>query len=116
MTSPTFEGLLCNYKEIREVIGEDRILCIDEAHGSHLYFNKDSEILRGALQSGVVDICVTSVHKNLGALSASALINVGRNSRIPAEQIKEIYIMLNTTSPSPYYLFDVEGCVRGFLS
>jgi arginine/lysine/ornithine decarboxylase len=50
LTSPTFEGLLCNYKEIREAIGPDRYLIIDEAHGSHLYFNtEDSDTLRGAL-------------------------------------------------------------------
>jgi hypothetical protein len=30
---------MSNYQEIREVIGEDRILIVDEAHGSHLYFN-----------------------------------------------------------------------------
>jgi arginine/lysine/ornithine decarboxylase len=86
LTSPTFEGLLCNYKEIREAIGPDRYLIIDEAHGSHLYFNtEDSDTLRGALQSGAVDVCVTSVHKNLGSLSATAFINVGVNSRLSAE-------------------------------
>ena len=86
LTSPTFEGLLCNYKEIREAIGPDRYLIIDEAHGLHLYFNtEDSDTLRGALQSGVVDLCVTSVHKNLGSLSATALINVGKDSRIDPE-------------------------------
>jgi arginine decarboxylase len=50
VTSPTFEGLISNYKEIREAIGEERILIIDEAHGSHLYFNeKEQEAVRGAL-------------------------------------------------------------------
>jgi arginine decarboxylase len=39
ITSPTFEGLISNYKEIREAIGNERILIVDEAHGSHLYFN-----------------------------------------------------------------------------
>jgi len=39
LTSPTFEGLISDYKEIREVIGNDRLLLVDEAHGSHLYFN-----------------------------------------------------------------------------
>ena len=77
---------------------------------------EDSDSLRGALQSGVVDLCVTSVHKNLGSLSASALINVGKDSRIDPEQIKDIFIMINTTSPSPYLLFDIEGNVRTWIS
>jgi arginine/lysine/ornithine decarboxylase len=58
---------------------------------------------------------VTSVHKNLGSLSGTALINIGKNSRLSADLVKEIYIMLSTTSPSPYLLFDVEGCVRLML-
>ena len=72
-------------------------------------------MIRGALQSGVVDVCVTSVHKNLGSLSGTALINIGKDSRLSADLVKEIYIMLSTTSPSPYLLFDVEGCVRLML-
>jgi arginine/lysine/ornithine decarboxylase len=57
-------------------------------------------------------LCVTSVHKNLGSISATALINIGKKSRINAEQIKDIFIMVNTTSPSPYLLFDIEGNIR----
>lgn len=57
---------------------------------------------------------VSSVHKTLGALSASALINVSKNSRIPASKIKDAYHLLNTTSPSPLLLADVESCVRVF--
>ena len=68
--------------------------------------------MRGALQSGAVDVCVTSVHKNLGSLSATAIINIGKSSRLSPDLVKEIYIMLSTTSPSPYLLFDIEGCVR----
>lgn len=57
-------------------------------------------------------MCVTSVHKNLGSLSATAIINIGNNSRLSPDLVKEIYIMLSTTSPSPYLLFDIEGCIR----
>ena len=64
----------------------------------------------------MVDLCVTSVHKNLGSLSATALINVGKDSRLDPEQIKDIFIMINTTSPSPYLLFDIEGNVRTWIS
>jgi len=51
----------------------------------------------------------------LGSLSATAIINLGKNSRLSPDLVKEIYIMLSTTSPSPYLLFDVEGCVRLML-
>ena len=68
--------------------------------------------MRGALQSGAIDVCVTRVHKNLGSLSATAIINIGKSSRLSPDLVKEIYIMLSKTSPSPYLLFDIEGCVR----
>ena len=65
----------------------------------------------GALKSGA-DAAVCSVHKTLGALSASALINVAKDSRLPASKVKDSYHLLNTTSPSPLLLADVESCVR----
>jgi arginine/lysine/ornithine decarboxylase len=65
----------------------------------------------GALKGGA-DATVCSVHKTLGALSASALINVSNNSRLPASKVKDAYHLLNTTSPSPLLLADVESCVR----
>ena len=66
---------------------------------------------KGALKSGA-DATVSSVHKTLGALSASALINVSKTSRLPAQKVKDAYHLLNTTSPSPLLLADVESCVR----
>jgi arginine decarboxylase len=65
----------------------------------------------GALKGGA-DATVSSVHKTLGALSASALINVSKSSRLPASKVKDAYHLLNTTSPSPLLLADVESCVR----
>ena len=113
LTSPTYEGLICSYDEVREAIGPNRKLIIDEAHGSHLYFLEPSSgALMGALQSGVVDVSVASIHKNLGAIAGAALLNVGKDSRISPDSILNIYQMLATTTPSPYVLYDIEGCVR----
>jgi len=85
------------------------LLIVDEAHGAHFYFNKEMPV--GALKGGA-DVTVSSVHKTLGALSASALINVSKNSRLPASKVKDSYHLMNTTSPSPLLLADVESCVR----
>lgn len=65
-----------------------------------------------AALKGGADAAVCSVHKTLGALSASALINVAKDSRLPASKVKDAYHLLNTTSPSPLLLADVESCVR----
>jgi arginine/lysine/ornithine decarboxylase len=110
LTSPNMEGLVADYQGIRQVCTpRDVLLIVDEAHGAHFYFNKNMPL--GALKSGA-DAAVCSVHKTLGALSASALINVAIDSRLPASKVKDSYHLLNTTSPSPLLLADVESCVR----
>lgn len=50
------------------------MLIVDEAHGAHFYFS--NELPEGALQGGA-DAAVTSVHKTLGGMSGTALLNVG---------------------------------------
>jgi arginine/lysine/ornithine decarboxylase len=57
-----------------------------------------------------------SVHKSLGGLNATALIHVGKKSRIAPQIVKDAYHLLNTTSPSPMILADVEGCVAAFVN
>lgn len=110
LTSPNMEGLVADYQAIRQVCTPNNVLLIvDEAHGAHSYFNP--QMPTGALKGGA-DATVCSVHKTLGALSASALINVATNSRLPASKVKDAYHLLNTTSPSPLLLADVESCVR----
>ena len=38
LTSPSYEGLCCDYRAIKDLIG-DRYLIVDEAHGAHHYFS-----------------------------------------------------------------------------
>ena len=74
LTFPNMEGLVADYQRIREICTPcDLLLIVDEAHGAHFYLNKNMPL--GALKSGA-DAAVYSVHKTLGALSASALINI----------------------------------------
>ena len=80
ITSPNYEGLCANYEQIKSAC-EDRLLIVDEAHGAHFYFNK--KMPPGAITSGV-DVVTNSVHKSLGGLNGTALIHVGKQSRIPA--------------------------------
>lgn len=51
-------------------------MIVDEAHGAHSYFNPKS-MPQTALKGGA-DAAVCSVHKTLGALTATALINVAK--------------------------------------
>ncbi len=73
-----------DYAEMRRTCG-DRLFIVDEAHGAHYYFS--DECPDSALQGGA-DAAVTSVHKTLGGMSATSLINVSKTSRIDAEKFR----------------------------
>ena len=110
LTSPTFEGLVCDYDSVRRVCGDKMTIVVDEAHGTHLYF--DSKNPKGAMLSGLVDLTINSTHKNMGGLAATALINVAHNSRISPDVVKDIYLMKHTTSVNVFMLCDMEGVLR----
>ena len=85
LTYPTYEGLTVDLDEMRSIIGPDRLLIIDEAHGSHCYFSPLCP--KPALLSGA-DAAVTSVHKTLGGLYGTSLINVGKTARLDPSRVK----------------------------
>jgi arginine/lysine/ornithine decarboxylase len=72
LTNPTYDGLCFNVSDMKTACG-DRIFIVDEAHGAHFYFSE--KLPQGALQAGA-DAAVTSVHKTLGGLSGTALLNL----------------------------------------
>ncbi|KAL4453679.1 hypothetical protein ABPG74_009575 [Tetrahymena malaccensis] len=107
LTSPSYEGLFANYKQIREVIGS-RFLIVDEAHGAIHYFNKSDKTT--ALSSGA-DITVSSMHKSLGSLVATSLINVAADSKFPTKKILDAYYTFATTSPNILLLASVYDAI-----
>ena len=102
--------MICDYKDLRTIVGEDRLILIDEAHGTHLYFDEKNP--QGSQQSNAVDMSVNSLHKNIGGLSGLALLNVGKRGKIQKEYINDLFMMMSSTSTNPYFLFDGEGAVR----
>jgi arginine/lysine/ornithine decarboxylase len=82
---------------------------VDEAHGAHFYFSE--KFPPGALQAGA-DAAVTSVHKTLGGLSGTALLNLASH-RLDANKVK-LQHMMSADQVSPFLLADLEGCVQTF--
>ena len=64
--------------KIKEAAGDSLVL-VDEAHGSYCYFS--DKMMCGALLGGA-DAAVTSIHKTLGAISGTAIINIHKNSKL----------------------------------
>ena len=115
LTSPTYDGLCFDVEEMKSVCGIDRLFIVDEAHGAHFYFTKNQKFPKPALQAGA-DACITSVHKTLGGISGTALINVAKSSKIDVHKIKMQHMMMSSMGDqvSPFILADLEGCVRTF--
>lgn len=64
----------------------------------------------GALNCGA-DVAITSAHKTLGSMCGTALINIGKNSKLDVERVKSAYYIFETTTPSPVGLLNVENVV-----
>lgn len=87
ITSPSYEGFIANYKQIKRVCGS-RLLIVDEAHGAIQYFSGDTP--PAALHDGA-DISIISMHKSLGCLIGTSLINVSEKSNFPNKQMLDAY-------------------------
>ena len=81
LVSPTYYGVCSNIRSIADICHRHgALLLVDEAHGGHLYFQKEgtaTETLpRGAILQDA-DMCAQSMHKVTGSLTQSSLLHVG---------------------------------------
>lgn len=81
---------------------------IDEAHGAFCYYSQ--KMMTGALLANA-DASSISVHKTMGGISGTAMINVNKNSLLSASKVKAAYYLLNTTTSSPVLMSHVESCL-----
>ena len=109
LTSPTYEGIISNIKEIVKICHENKIpVLIDEAHGAHLKFmNKTKEL--SAVDAGA-DIVVQSVHKTLPALTQTSLLHINGNM-VNEEKLKHELSIFETSSPSYILMASIENCL-----
>jgi len=113
LPSPNYYGICSDIPGIAEVVRRfGKILIVDQAHGAHLEFFhhfgaaygveyaalKNPHIPLNGERAGA-DIVVNSIHKTLGSMTQSALLNLC-SDRIDQEQLEEWLQMLESTSPS----------------
>ena len=107
ITSPTYEGVISNIKEIVEIAHKYNIpVLVDEAHGAHLKFmNIENE----ALNSGA-DIVIQSLHKTLPALTGTAILHM-QGELVKEENIKRELSIFETSSPSYVLMSSIDNCL-----
>lgn len=109
LTSPTYEGVLSDIKEICKVSHKFGIpVLVDSAHGAHLGFSK--VFPADAISLGA-DISVESLHKTLPSLTQTAVL-YANGDLINCEKIKSKLSVFQSSSPSYLLLASIDSCVN----
>ncbi len=111
ITSPTYEGVISNIKEIAEVAhSHGAYLVLDCAHGAHLGFTQNEYLPLSCMQ--YADVAVVSLHKTLPALTQTALcLNFSDRADELDEKIRHYLSIFMTSSPSYILLSSIDKCL-----
>jgi arginine decarboxylase len=109
-TNPTYQGIAGPVAAYRTLLGPERILFIDEAHGGHFeWFGRPEYNAHRA-----ADLWVHGTHKLHGSLTQTGWLHL-RRGRIDVATIAERLDLISTTSPS-YLLLASLDSNRRFLA
>lgn len=108
ITSPTYEGVVSDVKEIADVCHRHNVtLIVDEAHGSHFKFS--DYFPTSATECGA-DIVVQSTHKTLTSLTGTGLLHICTD-RVDIDLVKKRLQMFQTSSPNYTMMASVDNCI-----
>lgn len=108
ITSPTYEGVISDIKEIAEVTHRYKIpLIVDEAHGAH--FGLDKRFPQSAIQLGA-DLVIQSLHKTMPSPTQTALLHV-KGSLIDRDKIKKFLGIYQSSSPSYLLIAGIDEAI-----
>ncbi len=102
---PSYYGVCSDIEKIVQIVHKyDRLLIVDEAHGSHLSFHPN--LPKSSLELGA-DIVIQSTHKTLPAFTQSSMVHIGTD-RVDVEKLKLHMSIYQTTSPSYILMASLE--------
>ncbi|MBO5293115.1 MAG: PLP-dependent transferase [Lachnospiraceae bacterium] len=108
ITSPTYDGILSDIKEIVRIAHEKKIpVIVDEAHGAHfpLFSEYETAVSCGA------DLVIQSIHKTLPAPTQTALLHVN-GTLVDREKVERYLQIFQTSSPSYVLMSGMDECFR----
>ncbi|MGN0394609.1 MAG: aminotransferase class I/II-fold pyridoxal phosphate-dependent enzyme [Coprococcus sp.] len=108
ITSPTYEGVISDIKNIADVVHRYNIpLIVDEAQGAHFEY-VDRPEYKTAMEYGA-DIVIESLHKTMPALTQTSLLHV-MNDKL-TERIEKYLQIFETSSPSYIFMQSMEKAI-----
>lgn len=109
ITYPNYYGITCELEELVKIVHEyEKILIVDEAHGSHLKFDK--RLPKSAIDLGA-DIVIQSNHKTLIGLTQTSLIHIC-SDRISSDKIRKFTRIHQSSSPSYILMASLDLCMK----
>lgn len=109
LTSPTYDGILSDVKEIVKTAHHYGIpVIVDQAHGAHFGFHPafpESAVAEGA------DFVIHSVHKTLPAPTQTALLH-HNGFLVDSELIKKYLRIYQSSSPSYLLMAGIDSCME----
>lgn len=101
ITSPTYEGFVCDIATISEICKKNKVfLIVDEAHGALYPFSE--KLPQSAIE--FADFTIQSLHKTAGGINPTALLHCNCEC-----DVKKTLQMITTTSPSYPMLATIEA-------
>lgn len=99
LSRPNYYGLCANIENLSRYCLENNIyLIIDEAHGSHLSYNKN--LPKSAMELGA-SVSINSFHKTLPAFTQTSVLNLSKNlSLYDRKRVLAMVEKLQSSSPS----------------
>jgi len=108
ITSPTYEGIVSDVKEIANICHKYNVpLIVDEAHGAH--FDMHDYFPKSALSMGA-DIVVQSLHKTLPSMTQTGLLHV-KSKLVEKKNLEKFLSIYQTSSPSYVFMSSIERCL-----
>ena len=108
LTSPTYDGVVSDIKEIAEVVHRHEIpLIVDEAHGAHFRFSEYFPVSAAELGA---DVVVQSFHKTLPSMTQTAVLHVC-SDMVDVGKIKRFMGIYQTSSPSYILMASMDACM-----
>ncbi|AFS77190.1 arginine decarboxylase SpeA [Gottschalkia acidurici 9a] len=108
ITYPSYYGVCSDIEKICKIAHRyNKLLIVDEAHGSHLGFSE--RLPKSSIEAGA-DIVIQSTHKTLPAFTQSSMVHVGTD-RVDIEKLEKMMSIYQTTSPSYLLLSSIDYAV-----